>query len=244
VTPPPTSTPGSSPYLAIFDHDGVLVDSLSLHQDAWIELGRRTGLALTAEFIHETFGMTNPSIFRKLLGETLDPIEIQRYSDLKEVCYRELARGKITLMEGVRELLDGLTAAGVLLAIGSSGVRPNLELTVESCGLSGRFAAIASVEDIERGKPDPQVFLVAAAKAAVSPARSVVFEDAPVGIQAAKAAGMHAVGLTTTHPAPALWDAGADEVLTDLSGYDVAALLRRLEPRSNGRQRSHDGSTT
>ena len=144
--------------------------------------------------------MTNPSIFRRLLGDGFDPVETQRYSDLKEVCYRELARGNITLMAGVRELLDGLTAAGVLLAIGSSGVRPNLELTVESCGLSGRFAAIASLEDIEHGKPDPQVFLVAAAKAGVVPTRAVVFEDAPVGIQAAKAAGMHAVGVTTTHP--------------------------------------------
>ena len=137
-------------------------------------------------------------------------------------------------MEGVAELLDGLSAAGVLLAIGSSGVRPNLELTVASCGLSGRFAAIASLEDIERGKPDPQVFLVAAAKAGVPATRAVVFEDAPVGIRAAKAAGMLAVGVTTTVGAAALWDAGADEVVMHLGGYDVAALLRRLEPKANG----------
>jgi HAD superfamily hydrolase (TIGR01509 family) len=210
----------------------VLVDSLAFHQDAWVELGRRTGLALTPEFIHETFGMTNPSIFRKLLGDALDPAEIQRYSDLKEVCYRDLARGRITLMAGVAELLEALSSAGVLLAIGSSGVRPNLELTVEACGLAGRFAAIASLEDIERGKPDPQVFLVAAAKAGVPPAQAVVFEDAPVGIQAAKAAGMYAVGLTTTHPADALHGAGADEVVTHLDRYDVAALLTRLQRHS------------
>jgi HAD superfamily hydrolase (TIGR01509 family) len=238
----PTDTPASLPYLAIFDHDGVLVDSLAFHQDAWIEMGRRTGLALTPEFVHETFGMTNPSIFRKLLGDALDPVEMERYSDLKELCYREMARGKIALMAGVRELLDGLTAAGVLLAIGSSGVRPNLELTIETCGLSDRFAAIASLEDIERGKPDPQVFLVAAAKAGVPPARAVVFEDAPVGIQAAKAAGMHAVGVTTTHPAPALWDAGADEVVVDVRSFDVAALLGRLEPKANGERRTRDDS--
>jgi beta-phosphoglucomutase-like phosphatase (HAD superfamily) len=90
------------------------------------------------------------------------------------------------------------------------------------------FAAIASLEDIERGKPDPQVFLVAARKAEVAPSRSVVFEDAPVGIQAAKAAGMRAVGVTTTHPAKSLWDAGADEVVDTLVGYDSAALVRRL----------------
>jgi HAD superfamily hydrolase (TIGR01509 family) len=222
------------PFLAIFDHDGVLVDSLAFHQDAWVELGRRTGLKITPEFIHETFGMTNPSIFRKLLGDALEPAEIARYSDLKEVCYRDSARGKIRLMDGVRDLLDALTAENVLLSVGTSGVRANIELTIESCGLEGRFASIAALEDIQRGKPDPQVFLVAASKAGVPPARSVVFEDAPVGIQAAKAAGMYAVGLTTTHPADSLHNAGADEVVETLAGYDVPALLAQLRARSIG----------
>ena len=214
--------------LAIFDHDGVLVNSLENHQYAWLELGRRSGLPITSEFVHATFGMTNPSIFQRLLGDGQDPAELQRYGDLKESCYRDVAREKLALMDGVRELLDALTASGVLLAIGSSAVLPNLELTIDVCGLHGRFASIASLEDITRGKPDPEVFLVAARKAGVEPARSVVFEDAPVGIMAAKAAGMRAVGVTTSHPAKALWDAGADEVVETLVGYDVKGLLARL----------------
>jgi HAD superfamily hydrolase (TIGR01509 family) len=219
-------------YLAIFDHDGVLVDSLEPHQQAWFELERRTGLGLTPEFIHATFGMSNPSILRRLKGEAITEKEIRQYSELKEACYREVARGKIRLMEGVRELLDALTDRGVRLAIGSSGPRLNLELTVVECGLDGRFATIASLEDITRGKPDPQIFLVAASRSGAEPAGSVVFEDAPVGIQAAKAAGMYAVGLTTTHPAAALAEAGADEVVETLSGYDVDRLVARLMARS------------
>ncbi len=218
--------------LAVFDHDGVLVDSLEFHSQAWLELGHKTGLKFTPEFIHETFGMTNPSIFRRLLGDAITEDEMARYSDLKEVCYREVARGRIRLMDGVREVLDALTARGVKLAIGSSGVRANLELTVTECGLDGRFAAIASLEDITRGKPDPQVFLVAAAKAGVEPAHSVVFEDAPVGIQAAKAARMYAVGLTTTHPAPALANAGADQVVDSLASFDVDRLVDQLRARA------------
>jgi beta-phosphoglucomutase-like phosphatase (HAD superfamily) len=77
------------PILAIFDHDGVLVDSLELHQAAWLEMGRRTGLKLTPEFIHETFGMTNPSIFRKLLGDDIAREEMDRLGNIKEVCYRD-----------------------------------------------------------------------------------------------------------------------------------------------------------
>jgi HAD superfamily hydrolase (TIGR01509 family) len=219
-------------FLAIFDHDGVLVDSLELHTQAWAEMGKRAGLSFPPRFIHETFGMTNPSIFRKLLGDKVDEHDIQAYSDLKEVCYRDVARGKIELMDGVRDVLDALTANGVKLAIGSSGVLPNLELTVNECGLKDRFAAIASLEDITHGKPDPEVFLVAAKKAGAEPNRSVVFEDAVVGIQAAKAAGMYAVGVMTTHPAAALKDAGADEVVENLDGYDVSQLLERLRARA------------
>jgi HAD superfamily hydrolase (TIGR01509 family) len=217
--------------LAIFDHDGVLVDSLECHQQAWFELERRATLGLTPEFIHATFGMTNPSILRRLRGDAITEAEIQHYSDLKEECYRAVARGQIHLMDGVREVLDALTARGVKLAIGSSGPRANLELTVAECGLTGRFAAIASLEDITRGKPDPQIFLAAAAKSSAAPARSIVFEDAPVGIQAAKAAGMYAVGLTTTHPAAALHEAGADEVIPSFVGYDVNGLLEQFRAR-------------
>ncbi len=225
------STPDPDALLAIFDHDGVLVDTLKLHQDSWFELGRRTGLKLTPEFIHETFGMTNPTILKMVLGDEADDARIAELENLKETSYRDLARGRIALMDGVRETLNALTEAGVLLAIGSSGVRENLELTVSECGLSGRFATIVSGGDVTKGKPDPQVFLIAADRAGVSPARTVVFEDAPVGIQAAKAAGMLAVGVASSHPNAALWEAGADEVVADLKGYDAAALIDRLRKR-------------
>ena len=220
--------PTSRPCLAIFDHDGVLVDSLAMHQDAWVELGRRESLEITPDFIRETFGMTNPSIFERLKGDQIEAEEVARLGDLKESCYRDAAKGRIELMAGVRELLEGLTAAGVRLAIGSSGVLPNLELTVLEAGLQGRFAAIASLEDIKRGKPDPEIFLVAARKVGVEPSRSVVFEDAVVGIQAAKAAGMYAVGVGTTNPLDVLRAAGADEVVTDLQDYLVDRLVDRL----------------
>ena len=223
--PVPTASPT---LLAIFDHDGVLVDSLAHHQSAWVELGRRSSLPITAALIHETFGMANPSIFRKLLGESVTEADIGRYTEIKEECYRDLARGKIVLMDGVRDLLDRLTLDGFLLAVGTSGVRSNLELTIDSCDLVGRFAAIASAEDFTHGKPDPEVFLVAARKAGVGPRHAVVFEDAVYGIQAAKAAGMRAIGVTTTHPAPALYDAGADLVVETLAGFDVETLARDL----------------
>lgn len=218
--------------LAIFDHDGVLVDSLAFHQEAWLELGRREDLPITAEFIHRTFGMTNPMIFRELLGDRLGADQIAEFGDLKERCYREIAGHRLVLMPGVRELLDGLTGRGFGLAIGSSGPRANLELTIDRCGLAGRFSAIAALEDIDRGKPDPQVFLVAARRAGFAPAVSVVFEDAKVGIRAAKAAGMLAIGVGTTVSPAELSEVGADFVAPDLVAFDLDALETRLSARA------------
>lgn len=214
--------------LAIFDHDGVLVDTLKLHQDSWVEMGRETGAPITAEIVLKTFGMTNAMILRMLLGDSLADAEVLAHSDRKEAKYRDLARGRIALMDGVRPFLDAMAAAGALLAIGSSGVRKNLELTVEECGLHGRFATIVAGEDVTRGKPDPQVFLLAAGRSGVAPAESIVFEDAPVGIRAAKAAGMLAVGVTSSHDEASLREAGADVVVPDLSHCDPRELLARL----------------
>ncbi|WP_435009745.1 HAD family hydrolase [Tundrisphaera lichenicola] len=220
--------PTELPLLAIFDHDGVLVDSLDLHQRAWVEMGRRGGLPITAEFVRETFGMTNPAMFRRLLGDSLPEDELDRHSETKESIYRDLARGQITLMAGVRDLLGRLKASRYRLAVGTSGIRPNIDLTIETCGLEGVFDAIASAYDITRSKPDPEVFLVAARKAGIPPEQSVVFEDAVVGIQAAKAAGMKAVGVTTHHPAASLFEGGADLVVDHLDGFDVEGLTRLI----------------
>lgn len=216
------------PILAIFDHDGVLVDTLELHVESWLELGRREGLAITSEFVRETFGRTNGDILRMLQDGSASDEVVRRQADAKEQCYRELARGRLGLMAGVRETLDALTEAGARLAIGSSGPRANLDLTVSVCGLDGRFATIASSEDVSRGKPDPEVFLVAARRAGVAPSRCVVFEDAPFGIEAAKSAGMLAVGLGTTHAIDHLKAHGADEVVPNLIDYDLAGLLSRF----------------
>jgi beta-phosphoglucomutase len=222
---PPTTRPD---LLAIFDHDGVLVDSFGFHRDAWLELGRRADLPITEAFVLETFGMTNPAIFDRLVGGALDPAEVARLGDLKEECYRDVARGRITLMDGVLDLIDALSALGVALAIGTSGPRANMLLTVESCGLDGRFASIVALEDVRRGKPDPEVFRRSADRLGIDPSKAVVFEDAPVGIRAAKAAGMLAVGITSTRPAAELREAGADEVVDSLLGYPAEALVSRL----------------
>ncbi|HEX8118158.1 MAG TPA: HAD-IA family hydrolase, partial [Pyrinomonadaceae bacterium] len=98
-----------------------------------------------------------------------------------------------------RRSLDRLREAGWLQAVASSAPRANLEVIVEALGLSDYFAAVAAAEDVTEGKPDPQVFLVAAARLGVEPARCVVVEDAPAGTEAARRAGMRCVGVLSSH---------------------------------------------
>src|SRR5207253_6858178 len=113
----------------------------------------------------------------------------------KEDRYKAAARQGVALLPGAGELLEGLRAAGFRQAIGSSAPRGNIDLILELTGSARFFDAISSAEDTQRGKPDPQVFLVAANKLRAPPSRCVVMEDAVAGVQAARAGGMKCIGV-------------------------------------------------
>jgi beta-phosphoglucomutase len=123
-----------------------------------------------------------------------------------------------------------LHRAGAKQAIGSSAPRANLVLILQLTGIAPYLDAVVAMEDTERGKPDPQVFLVAAAKLGVAPSHCVVVEDAVAGVQAAKAGGMKciAVRFVGHHPAATLQDAGADLVVKSLEEVSVAEVLALL----------------
>src|SRR5262245_24940672 len=175
----------------IWDVDGTLVDTAELHFTAWVATCRELGRDFTRADFAATFGRRNPEIFAHLFGpDRFTADEVDRLGVRKEDLYRAAARGGVDLLPGVRPLLEGLHAAGVLQAIGSSAPLANVDLILELTGTRRFFAAVSSAEDTQRGKPDPQVFQVAAAKLGVAPSRCVVMEDAPAGVQAAKAGGM------------------------------------------------------
>src|SRR5687768_6660643 len=171
---------------AIWDVDGTLVDTAELHFLAWQAACRELGRDFTRADFAATFGRRNPEILAHLFGDRLGPDEVARLGDHKEDLYRAAARRGITLLPGAAALLDGLHQAGFRQAIGSSAPRANLDLILELTGVARHFQAVASSEDTQRGKPDPQVFLVAAQRLGVEPGRCVVFEDAVAGVEAAR----------------------------------------------------------
>jgi HAD superfamily hydrolase (TIGR01509 family) len=219
----------SPAFAALFDWDGVILDSARQHALSWDMLAAETGLTLAPDYFKRSFGMKNEVIIPEILGWTRDPAAIRRHSLRKEELYREIIRRDgIEPLPGVREFLHILRAAGVRCVVGTSSHRVNIELCLEMFGLGEFFAGIASAEDVDRGKPDPAVFLQAARLAGMAPERCVVFEDAPVGIEAGLRGGMKVVGVAGTHPEATL--AGAHRIvrrLDELSLADVAALFSR-----------------
>ncbi len=220
--------PVPPPAAVIWDVDGTLVDTAELHFRAWVELCRDLGYDFTRSDFAATFGRRNPEIIRHLFGGRFDDAAIDDLGYRKEELYKAAARQGVALLPGARQLLEGLHAAGFRQAIGSSAPRGNVDLILQLTDSARFFDAITSAEDTQRGKPDPEVFLIAAQKLGVPPPRCVVMEDAVAGVQAAKAGGMKCVGVTFVghHPDEALRGAGADLVVKTLAEVAVEDVRR------------------
>jgi beta-phosphoglucomutase len=182
----------------IFDVDGVLIDSYQAHFKSWLEMFGEHGESFTEEQFRKTFGRTSRDIIAALHGNDLTIAEMDAWDDRKEALYREIIRQEFPANDGAGELLDALRAAHFKLAVGSSGPPENIALTLECLNRAALFSAVVTRVDVTRGKPDPQVFLIAGERLGVPPDQCVVVEDAPAGIEAANRAGMASVALTGT----------------------------------------------
>lgn len=190
---------------AIFDLDGVLIDSHDQHQRSWFLLADELDRPLTEAQFKESFGMRNESVIPDVFGwaEPGDAETIRDLGERKEELYRKLLRAEgIDPLPGVVSFLEALRRAEIPCVVGSSTSRQNIEVCLEMTGLREFFGEhYAGAEDVTRGKPNPDVFLEAGRRIDRSPARSFVIEDAHVGVEAAKRAEMHVIAVTTTHAA-------------------------------------------
>ena len=188
-------------WAAIFDWDGVVLDSSRHHEESWERLAREIGKSLPRGHFRRGFGRRNIEIMRDMLGWSRDLEEIDRFSRRKEELYREVVRDwGIEPLPGVCSWLERLAEARIPCGIGSSTEAKNVQLGLEKLGLARFFQNAVTAEHVQRGKPAPDVFLEVARRLGVESSRCVEFEDAPAGVEAGRAAGMKVVGVTTTHP--------------------------------------------
>jgi HAD superfamily hydrolase (TIGR01509 family) len=215
---------------ALWDMDGVLVESARFHFAAWKRLWGEMGMTLSEEDFRKNFGQRNDTIVRDMLGEDVSLDLINEIGPKKEIYYREAVKGNVEPLPGALELLRALRAAGFRCAMASAAPRANVELILTELKAFALFDALVTYEDVTRGKPDPQVYLLAGERVGVPPQRCLVLEDAVAGVEGAKRAGMACLAVTSNHGRKAL--AKADLIvdsLADVSPDTIRKLILHPE---------------
>ncbi|HEY2957044.1 MAG TPA: HAD family phosphatase [Actinomycetota bacterium] len=198
----------------VFDMDGVLVDSEPVHERANAEYLAGLGVTLDQELADDMMGRRVREL-TDALAERLGLEPERVFSDREAIFWRLLDRG-LQPMPGLHAAVDRLAAAGLPLAVASSGTRAYVAHVLDLLGVRAAFATVVSGEDVHNGKPDPEIYLLAAARLHADPADCVAVEDTTHGIAAAHGAGMRAVAVT--HPMNATLDlSAADAVVADLT---------------------------
>ncbi len=205
--------------------DGVLVNNLEVHREAFMEFFRRYGVKRTFEDLSRVFGMGNDDIMGELMPrDVVERVGIRELGHEKEAIYREIYAPTITPQAGLVEFLEALKAHDMLCAVGSSGYRLNVNFVLEKCNIEPYFSAIVAGDEVTRCKPDPEIYLTAATKLGLRPEECIVFEDAEAGIEAAKRACMKVVALATTFSREFLEDTDADYIIDDFRDISIELL--------------------
>ncbi len=201
----------------VFDMDGVLVDSGAHHRAAWASLCAEIAVDPPHEFWRLTIGRPAEEAVA-LLVRGLSTADADRLAARKRAHYTEHARRGVVAVRGVQAYVADLAARGVPRAVATSAARVDVERLLDALGLRDAFETVVSANDVRRGKPDPEVYVKAAQGIAVPPDRCLVFEDAVVGVHAARRAGMRVIGVTTSYMGAELIAAGAERTIADFEG--------------------------
>lgn len=217
-------------FAAIFDFDGVIVDSNPAHEQSIASFCRDHGLQLSSEVLRtRVFGRRNDEWLRDLFGRDLMDAEVEQLSAEKERLFRREYAHLVACVPGVCAFIEMLRWRSVPLALATSAPLKNVLRLMEQCNLSLPFDVILDKDSVREGKPNPEIYLKAASHLDTPPARCVVFEDSLAGLTAGKRAGSKTVALTTTHSADEL--SAADLVIEDFRWLrldDLSALWRRV----------------
>ena len=219
----------------LWDMDGTLIDSEQFHWISWRDTLGDEGITITHEQFLSSFGQRNDSILPQWLGAAASPERMARIANAKEELYRNLVRRNgISPLPGVADWVRRLHKDGWLQAVASAAPRANIDAILEALLATDIFQAIVSAEDVHHGKPDPEVYLLAASRVGVPPERCIVVEDAAAGVEGAHRAGMRSIGVSRNgHPLP------ADVVVQSLDLLSPEAFDELLQAGT-----SHSGSRT
>ena len=210
----------------LWDMDGVISDSYSLHFAAWREVFAKRSIELTKRDFTHLFGARNDLIIGSVTGRELPERDVRSLVQEKEEAFRHKATGRIKPLPGVVRLLNTLRKGNFRLGLVSSAPRENIDLTLSELELAGTFNCIVSGHEVSEGKPSPQIYLLAAERLQATANDCVVIEDSPLGVKAAKSAGMKCLAVINSHHRENLRE--ADAVVDSLENVDLITLLMRI----------------
>jgi len=210
----------------LWDMDGVIADSNSFHFAAWQETFAKRGIKFTKEDFAKLFGTRNDFIIGSIMGRELPERDVKIMVQEKEENFRRKATGSVKPFPGAVRLLNAIKKGNFKLGLVSSTPKENIDLVLSELNLEGIFDCIVFGQEVSESKPGPQIYLLAARKLEVTPNDCLVIEDSPLGIRAAKAAGMKCLAIANTHPRQKLEE--ADNVADSLENVDLITLLTRV----------------
>lgn len=212
---------------AIFDMDGVIVHSNPTHKIAIKQFCKKHNLKLTDSFLEKKiYGRTNKEWIPELFGE-LQTEEINRLSDEKEALFRSMFDPEKEIVAGLREFLEDLKSNGVPAVVATSAPGENADFILDSLNIRKYFQTVLDSSHVEKGKPEPEVYLKAAAALGFSPEQCFVFEDSIAGVQAGVRAGASVIGVSTTHTTDELKE--CVKVISSFTGF-ASRQMRDLLP--------------
>ena len=205
----------------IFDLDGTLIDNNEFHLKTWRHYLQKSGRKISdEEFNANINGRTNKDVIEYIYGAKMPEKEILEHTLEKEAIYREIYTPFIKPVEGLLDFLEILRDKNIPMAIATSGIQVNIDFMFNHIPIKKYFREVVNSAHIQRGKPDPEIYLKTASLLEIVPAQCLVFEDAGVGIRAAKSAGMKVIAISTTQPKSELKE--ADLIIDNFNLQDLA----------------------
>jgi len=208
----------------LFDLDGTLANTDPLHFQTWQEVLRAYDMDIDRAFYDANIsGRLNPVIVRDLLPQ-LSQVEGEQLASRKEAQFREIALG-LTPLAGLQDLLRWISDRKLKQAVVTNAPRENVNFVLEVLKLTNTFDTVVLSEEVAAGKPDPAPYQFALKQLGISAEAAIAFEDSPSGIKSAVTAGIHTIGIASTHNPNHLADAGAAMVIPDFTAKELWQLL-------------------
>lgn len=218
----------------IFDMDGTMINNMAYHERAWHQLLQKMGKNLSRSALKPTLFGKNEEVIRRHFGDRFTMEEIEEIALEKETMYRTIFQPHLQLIKGLHEFLQLSSGEHIQLAIATASDLANVNWVLDTTNARHYFKVIVTAEQTLRGKPDPEIFLKAAAGLNVKPENCIVFEDVPKGAEAAFRAGMKTVMITSSYAAEELWKLpNVIDVIDHFGERTPRDIIRKLYENGN-----------